>query len=889
MTLSYLKNTPRLLLLCIGLWITSAVYANNLIFTPIDASQGLSDNQIRYILQLPDGRMVFTTSGSVNLYNGVHFNYLHRSAKDLYPLAQYDGHYRIYQSGDSLLWIKDTHKLMCINLRQEQYMADLDSYFRNKKIEETVEDLFVDPVGRTWLLTSKGLQELETGNIIPLPTGQQSKLQDLNAEDNHLFLFYHTGEVVCYDINRQKQLYSRAAYPASEQKTFQKTSLVIKGENGFYQLRNGEKGALFFFNSRHRTWKKLFEQNYTLNTLIITPHSEKAYISCIHGFWTINLTNGVQQYTPVLETKKGQLVSTEISTIFQDRQGGLWLGTFNRGLLYYHPSMYKLTYINRNSFPIQPAEDLVIKAFAEDSDGRIYLKTHSNIYQLDIQKKDSPDVIPVPASSLTAELLSRLNAKGKHSFKDKWYTAVCTDSRGWTWAGTADGLELFTHKDASPRTFYRENGLSNNFVQAVMEDRQKNIWITTSNGISRIHVNPQNHDISFTNFNQQDGALDGEYANGAAFQSSDGTLYFGGIDGFNLFLPTKEPVSPGLPDPPILTSLYVHNEKVAIGKAYDHRMILPQAPPYITEIELNHNQNFLTFEFCALNYANSARTYYRYQMEGIDREWIETSTDTDQQGITAKSNGSLQASYTNLPPGEYTLRVAASDNIFQWNHSMTEVKLIIHAPWWKTTTAYIIYIIALLLITIASIQLYIYWTRKKMERAHKEEILLLRIRNLIDQCNNYEAEKANSTEKKLSSVCHADDEDDEEENEDEEVIPMNNHLNPTESAFLSQAIELVEKNLQVAGYSVEQLSRDLCMERTGLYRKLVTLLDQSPSLFIRNIRLQRAAQLLIEDTLSVTEIAERTGFSSSSYLSKCFQEMYGCRPSEYTEKMKKST
>ena len=74
------------------------------------------------------------------------------------------------------------------------------------------------------------------------------------------------------------------------------------------------------------------------------------------------------------------------------------------------------------------------------------------------------------------------------------------------------------------------------------------------------------------------------------------------------------------------------------------------------------------------------------------------------------------------------------------------------------------------------------------------------------------------------------------------------------------------------------------MERTGLYRKLVTMLDQSPSLFIRNIRLQRAAQLITEGKLSITEIAEHTGFSSSSYLSKCFQEMYGCRPSEYAEK-----
>ena len=99
-----------------------------------------------------------------------------------------------------------------------------------------------------------------------------------------------------------------------------------------------------------------------------------------------------------------------------------------------------------------------------------------------------------------------------------------------------------------------------------------------------------------------------------------------------------------------------------------------------------------------------------------------------------------------------------------------------------------------------------------------------------------------------------------------------NKQDSAESVFLTRAIELVEKNLHVPGYSVEQLSRDLCMERTGLYRKLVGMLDQSPSLFIRNIRLQRAAQLILEGNLSITEIAECTGFSSSSYLSKCFQD-----------------
>lgn len=849
-----------------------AIHASNILFTPIDASQGLSDNQIRYILQLSDGRMVFTTNGNVNLYDGVHFSYLHRTPQDMYSLRQYDGHYRIYQNGDSLLWIKDMHKLMCINLHTEQYITDLTSYFHRKNIQETVDNLFVDDADRTWVLTPKGLQELETGRQLPLPTDKQKQLQDLNSEDNHLFLFYNTGELACYDITDKKLLYSKAAYPASEQTHFQRTSLVIKGEKGFYQLRNGDKGGFFFFDRHRRTWKKLFEQNYSLNTLIITPHDEKAYISCIHGFWSLDLADGNPQYSPVLETRKGQLVSTEISTIFQDRQGGLWVGTVNRGLLYHHPAMYKLTYISRNSFPVSPEEDLAVEAFAEDKDGTVYLKSHSKVYRLTPDKEGLQKARLTTVSSVPAGLSEKLSPKPENYFQNKPYTALYTDTRGWTWAGTPDGLELFKHPADSPRIFYRENGLSNNFVQGIIEDKHRHIWVTTSNGISRIHVNPENEEITFTNFNQLDGALEGEYVRGAIFQSTDGTLYFGGIDGFTIFHPDKEPVAPPLPYAPVFTALHLYGEKVNTGESYGKRILLPQSPPYTNHIELDYNQNFLTFNFSALNYVNSERTYYRYQLEGIDPDW--RNAFTHEQGNATVDKGILQVSYTNLPSGTYLFKVTASDNLSLWNGKITKVKVVIHAPWWRTTTAYVVYLLALLLLAITGVRLYAYRTRKKMEREHKEEILLLRIRNLIEQCNAYEAEQKVRAEEKSHS---------------EEKVRSEEKQDSAESAFLSRAIELVEKNLHVSGYSVEQLSRDLCMERTGLYRKLVTLLDQSPSLFIRNIRLQRAAQLLLEENLSVAEIAERTGFSSSSYLSKCFQEMYGCRPSEYAEKNKKST
>ena len=878
MPVNTLKNIKILLILFLCLRTTLAAYAGDFLFTSINASQGLSDNQIRFILQLPDGRMVFTTSGNVNLYDGAHFSYLHRTAEDVYPLKQYDGYYRIYRSGDSLLWIKDNHKLMCINLYNEQYVNDLESYFQTRGIHEPLEDLFVDDLGRTWLHLSGALQELGSGVRIALPENDRRKLQDVNAKDDGLYLFYDTGEVVCYDGKNQKEQYTAAAYPPSERENYGRTSLVVKGNKGFYQLRNGRKGGLFYFNWQNRTWKKIFEQDYTLNTLVILPGDEKAYISCVHGFWIIDLVNGAHQYLPVLQTKKGQIVSTEISTIFQDCQGGLWVGTLNRGLLYYHPAMHKLAYIGRNSFPVPPEEDVAIEGFAEDKTGTIYLKNHSRLYRLADNKDGSLLPVPISASSLSAELSDRLqrNVAGNR-FGDKSYTALCTDSRGWTWAGTADGLELFTD-EKQPRIFYCEDGLSNNFVQAILEDRRGDIWVTTSNGISRIHVNAENHDISFINFNTQDGTLEGEYTQGAIFEASDGTLYLGGVDGFNVFRPEHEAAAHGLPYAPLFTALRLYGEKVRVGEEYDGHVILSRTPPYTTDISLSYFHNTLSFEFSALHYLNGARTYYRYQLEGIDKDWIQVLAN-GQNGL-ASADGILQAPYTHLPPGDYTFKVMASDDVLRWDGEVTRIHLTIHAPWWKTTTAYTLYIIALLLIALAGIRLYVYWTRKKMERRHKEEILLLRIRSLIEQCNTYENEqKARSEEQNVCLPASGTD-----------ASPLNNHRqDAAESAFLARAIEQVEKNLHVSGYSVEQLSRDLCMERTGLYRKLVTMLDQSPSLFIRNIRLQRAAQLLAEGELSITEIAERTGFSSSSYLSKCFQEMYGCRPSEYAEKMKKST
>ncbi len=845
---------------------TVSAQSNDFVFSPINVLQGLSDNQIRYILQLPDGRMVFKTSGNINIYDGARFKYIHQTSRNIYLLNSYDGFYRIYQGADSLLWIKDTHKLMCVDLRTEKYLSGVDSYFKKKGFKKPIEDFFMDFRQQLWFQISGKLYNHDSSITISL-LDNYGRLQDLASHKNNLYLFYNTGEVVCYDLKTKRKLYNIAAYKPEQRAFFKNTSLVVKGNNGFYQLRNGSKGGFFFFDTQKRIWTQLLETNYTLNTLVANSHGI-AYISCANGIWIINCNNGEKRYLPTLKKVDGSILNTEISTLFYDKQDGLWLGTFNQGLLYYHPARYKFTYVGRSYFSESSAKDAIVQAFAEDKIGNIYIKCQSGIYRYHPSLKKDMILTAISPSLVPKEVLEKLN-KSNNSSNNQ--TASLTDIRGWKWTGTQDGLKLFEPKKQKERIFYTKDGLSNNFVHAILEDRNNNIWITSSYGITKLQVDSVNEKIHFTNFTSEAGTLEGEYSDGAAFEAADGTLYFGGINGFNI-LKSNNLISKKLPFKAVFTNLFLRGERVESGNSYDDRIIMSKSAAYTKEIELSYDQNFLTFEFSALNYQNPSQTYYRYQLEGIDNDWRETTIGGQNENVN--SNGILKISYTNLPHGKYKLKVMASNNNREWNGFVTELDITIHAPWWKTTLAYILFIALFIAIICTAIYVYVSNTRKKLERNHREEVLLIRIKNLLEQCDFLQSEKENFlTQTNLNSR-----------------LSVNSNIeNNADNAFLTRALEQVEKNLDVSDYSVEQLSRDLCMDRTGLYRKLIALLDKSPSLFIRNIRLQKAAALLLEGELNISEITEKVGFSSSSYFSKCFQEMYGCRPSEYAEKSRKST
>lgn len=320
---------------------------------------------------------------------------------------------------------------------------------------------------------------------------------------------------------------------------------------------------------------------------------------------------------------------------------------------------------------------------------------------------------------------------------------------------------------------------------------------------------------------------------------------------------------------PILTDIYLHSQPLEVGLHYDGQQLLTVTPPYTDHLNFDHDQNSLAFQFATMNYVRPRSTCYRYRFSGDGNEWHTLSADSVPRLVD--DNGVFYLPLVGLSPGNYTLEVMATTNPDRWNTAdVRRIAFTIRPPWWQSPLAYILYIIGVGGLVVALFLLY----RQRLRRQNREAMLMERVRQLAEQVNRYEHAEAMVV---LSEPMPA-------QNLPADKMPPVSEPTEQEKEFMARATQLVEQHIGDSQYGVEQLAADLNMERTGLYKKLTALMQQSPVFFIRSIRLHRAADMLRRGDRSIAEISELTGFSSPSYFTKCFLKEFGCRPSEYTDK-----
>ncbi len=423
-----------------------------------------------------------------------------------------------------------------------------------------------------------------------------------------------------------------------------------------------------------------------------------------------------------------------------DSKQSLWVGTPDKLTYFNFPEKKRSIYLNNPANPNSISENFITNIF-EDSQNNIWVSTRSkglNVFEIN-----------------SGNFFCFINdLKKSNSLSSNAVNTLYEAPNGVYWLGTnGSGLDALIlqkgkNKYISGYKFYHftdKDGLPNNIITGILPDSMGNIWIGTNQGICKftppkylssptINSLPNNSeevlksDKPFIkNYDLNDGLPSNSFT-GAACKTKDGLMYFGSSEGLVRFQPDSLKNNPHKP-PVYLTSFKIFEK--------DFPLDTPIAVKH--EIVLTYKQNFFSFEFVALDYAQPSKNQYAFMMEGFDNKWV-------------YSGKRRYASYTNLDPGEYIFRVKASNNNALWNEEGASIRIVITPPFWRTKTFYVICILTLIIITFG----YIKWRERNLKREKRilEDKVALRTKQLEEK-NKIVEEQKNVVEEKNIQITES--------------------------------------------------------------------------------------------------------------------------------------
>lgn len=382
----------------------------------------------------------------------------------------------------------------------------------------------------------------------------------------------------------------------------------------------------------------------------------------------------------------------DVRALYEDVFHTIWIGTNNGGLCRYNSDKNNFSVFNLTNSSISIGN---IRAITGDKNGNLYLGTYSR--GLDIYN---------PRTGKTLNFSHQRNQP--NSISDNYVYALALANDDNIWVGTGNGLNLFHPSTKTFEVFDERNGLANNFIHAILIDKNGDLWVSTNKGISKFIVSEK----KFQNFNAYDGLQSGEFNDGSALYSANGQMWFGGINGLNVFVPGNVSKSSFQPKV-VIRGLQLYNTPVKARTPENPESPLPASISTARQVVLNYRQSVFTIDFVALNYSFPEKTQYAFRLKGLDHEWNEA-------GIRRS------ASYRDLPAGSYVFEVRASNQDGFWSDKTASIEIIVKPPIWKTWWAYLIYSIIL-----ASI-VYVIYNYYKERLALKNKLMLEQVSHLKD-------------------------------------------------------------------------------------------------------------------------------------------------------------
>nr|NQU91901.1 histidine kinase [Bacteroidota bacterium] len=560
----------------------------------------------------------------------------------------------------------------------------------NSLSNNSISDIFEDSYGNLWIGTDGGgVNILNRGNF--------------------------TFNRIQNEPNNAQSLSNNRIYDIYQDHTGTMWFGTFKGVSKFDSFNN--KFALFTHNPDN---KNSVSDNFIWSFVEAEPNV----------FW-IGTNNGISiyykndnrfehlDYDP---GKSNWLASRRVRPILQDRNGNFWLGTRDAGLDWLDAKTGRIKNFSPYDQIGKSICDPYVQILAQDSTGLVWVGTANGLNTIDPEshKIEVYKHVPGDSTSIPNDIIffifedsdrilwiatqnglcyynrdvdnfttykSPRNKDGEITSNKFFY--LMEDSNNNLWVGTrGGGLAKLDKKDNSFIAYTTEDGLPNDVIYGILEDNDGNFWMSTNWGISKFNITSK----TFLNYDVTDGLQSNEFNANACIKSKEGEMYFGGMKGFNSFFPSDIKVNTNIP-------------KIVITGFKKFNEIQPLEIHNEDTIILEHNDNFFSFEFSALDYTNPSKNQYAYFLEEYNKDW----THIDGRKHSAE--------YTNVGPGKYIFRVIGSNNNNIWNYEGTSLTLIIQPPWYQTW----LFRITGILFIISAIWAFVFYRLRRIRRKHEIE------------------------------------------------------------------------------------------------------------------------------------------------------------------------
>jgi signal transduction histidine kinase/ligand-binding sensor domain-containing protein len=363
------------------------------------------------------------------------------------------------------------------------------------------------------------------------------------------------------------------------------------------------------------------------------------------------------------------LIDNSVRSVHVDMEGTLWVGT-EGGLERYDPAIDGFIHLGGPT----------VMWMHEGRSGRFWMATKGGFFEFDRARNElilidegyawkimvieddqgrvwvgsSGDGVGLYTPDSGIWTFFSHDPENPTSLSDDFVETIHQDQSSRLWFGTGDGLNLYDEELGGFIRYLVKDGLTDDRIAGMLEDDQGNLWLSTNGGLSRFDLETK----TFENFTVRDGLQSNIFWRNAYYKSPNGMLFFAGDNGFNAFHPEDIVANPQVP-PVVITRVSLFNRPL--------RTDLPNGE----KLNFNYNENFLSFDFAALDYTDPGQNQYAYQMVGLDPEWVQ-------------AGNRRHADYPDLRPGTYTFRVIGSNNDGVWNESGASVQISIQPPFWAT-------------------------------------------------------------------------------------------------------------------------------------------------------------------------------------------------------------